>query len=93
MTSCPRTWSPLSAQLSNDQVSPDALRVLHHLAQHLVVHVDLAVNVEFVILEEAVLFGVGFPDLRQEILEVKIPPANIWDNFTINILSDFSLKH
>ena len=52
--------------------------MLHHLAQHLVVNVDLAVNVQFVRLQEAVLLGVGFPDLWQEILEVKIPKQQIF---------------
>ena len=47
--------------------------MLHHLAQHLIVDIDLAVNIEFVRLQEAVLLGISFPDLRQEILEVKIP--------------------
>ena len=47
--------------------------MLHHLAQHLVVDIDLAVDVELVRLQEAVLLGISFPDLRQKILEVKIP--------------------
>ena len=47
--------------------------MFHHLAQHLVVDIDLAVNIEFVRLQKAVLLGISFPDLRQELLEVKIP--------------------
>ena len=43
--------------------------MLHHLAQHLIVNEYLAVDVELVGLEEAVLFGVGLPDLRHETLE------------------------
>ena len=43
---------------------PDALRVLDHLAQHLVVHVDLGVDVELVVLQETALLGVSLPHLN-----------------------------
>ena len=46
---------------------PDALRVLDHLAQHLVVHVDLGVDVELVVLQEAALLGVSLPHLNTKL--------------------------
>ena len=44
---------------------PDALRVLHHLTQHVVEDVDLAVNVEFVVLQETTLLRVGSSHLNR----------------------------
>ena len=39
---------------------PDALSVLNHLAQHLIINKYLAINIELVILEETAFLGVCF---------------------------------
>ena len=54
----------VAAAFNRKCTPPDALRVLDHLAQHLVVHIDLGVNIKLVILQEAALLGVSLPHLN-----------------------------
>ena len=41
--------------------------MLDHLAQHLVVHVDLGVDVKLVVLQETALLGVSLPNLNTKL--------------------------